>query len=306
MNAKELGSYITYLRQKNGYKSQRQLANAANINNATISKLEKGERNVRPETLKKLSKYLKGTSYNDLLEKAGYTQFESEEERFQSKSKDEQLTFLKKLSKNAVMILNDHKLFTASLIKEIEKIYMHFHMDVNFSINHLYNEIDDAVEYDFIKELNSILMKSLKQSNLEHKINFDLILANEPNAGTSDNKLFVFLNFIQHEHSNQLLLVEKSILNGHPAFAYKVEDNTMSNFGIIEGDTLICLEEKYSVPDPFFVIRTLADEIIIRKIQFHGDFWLVIAGNTNIQPEIIYDTDSIEILGRVIQIRRDL
>lgn len=71
MNAKEFGEYIKMLRIKNGYKSQRQLADASGISNGTIARIENGTQKPTADTLKVLSKFL-NTDYVDLLLKAGY------------------------------------------------------------------------------------------------------------------------------------------------------------------------------------------------------------------------------------------
>jgi transcriptional regulator with XRE-family HTH domain len=71
VNTKEFGEYIKMLRIKNGYKSQRQLAEASGISNGTIARIENGTQKPTLDTLKTLSKYL-NTDYVDLLLKAGY------------------------------------------------------------------------------------------------------------------------------------------------------------------------------------------------------------------------------------------
>lgn len=67
----EFGRYITRLREQAGFKSQRQLALEAGISPATLSRIESGIQKAQPETLKKLSTYLK-TSYELLMERVGY------------------------------------------------------------------------------------------------------------------------------------------------------------------------------------------------------------------------------------------
>ncbi len=70
-NRKNFGLWFADLREKSGFESQRQLAIAANVSPTTISRIEQGTQKAEPETLKKLSKYLK-ISYSDLMAKAGY------------------------------------------------------------------------------------------------------------------------------------------------------------------------------------------------------------------------------------------
>ncbi|MBU8908552.1 helix-turn-helix transcriptional regulator [Desertibacillus haloalkaliphilus] len=72
MDKKEFGIYLTKIREKSGFKSQRQLALAAGISPATLSRIESGSQEAKPPTLKKISKHLKDISYDELMEAAGY------------------------------------------------------------------------------------------------------------------------------------------------------------------------------------------------------------------------------------------
>lgn len=71
MEQREFGNYLARVREQAGFKSQRQLALEAGISPATLSRIESGIQKAQPETLKKLSTYLK-TSYELLMERAGY------------------------------------------------------------------------------------------------------------------------------------------------------------------------------------------------------------------------------------------
>ncbi|WP_173220965.1 helix-turn-helix domain-containing protein [Paenibacillus alba] len=76
MNLKELGIYVTRLREKSGYDSQRQLADASGVSHSTINRLESGTHKTSSENLRTLAKYLKGITPNELLERAGYIEME--------------------------------------------------------------------------------------------------------------------------------------------------------------------------------------------------------------------------------------
>lgn len=70
MQEKKIGEIIAEAREKAGY-SQRQLAKAANISNAELSKIESGEREIpNPKTLRKISKYI-NVNYNEMMYKIG-------------------------------------------------------------------------------------------------------------------------------------------------------------------------------------------------------------------------------------------
>lgn len=72
MDLKEFGLFLANLRERNGYKSQRKLAEISGISNGSIARIESGTQKPQPETLKALSNHLKGITYEELLEKAGY------------------------------------------------------------------------------------------------------------------------------------------------------------------------------------------------------------------------------------------
>jgi transcriptional regulator with XRE-family HTH domain len=67
-----IGEFIARHRKLSGFSSQRQLADKSGISSATISRIEKNIQKPNVETLKSLSKYLKSTSYKELMLSAGY------------------------------------------------------------------------------------------------------------------------------------------------------------------------------------------------------------------------------------------
>jgi HTH-type transcriptional regulator, competence development regulator len=71
MNLKEFGVYFARVREKSGYRSQRELADVSGVSHSTINRIEAGTHKAKHETLKALAPYLKGVTYEELLEKAG-------------------------------------------------------------------------------------------------------------------------------------------------------------------------------------------------------------------------------------------
>lgn len=74
---REFGLYLSSLRVKRGFESQRQLAIAAGVSPATISRIEAGIQRAEPETLRKLAPFL-GVSYEELMAAAGYLNAEDQ------------------------------------------------------------------------------------------------------------------------------------------------------------------------------------------------------------------------------------
>ncbi|WP_163854574.1 helix-turn-helix domain-containing protein [Paenibacillus elgii] len=69
---KAFGLYFAELREKSGFKSQRELADISGVSHSTINRIEAGTHKANPDTLRILSGYLKGVSYEELMEKLGY------------------------------------------------------------------------------------------------------------------------------------------------------------------------------------------------------------------------------------------
>lgn len=68
---KGFGRYLENLRLHSGYVAQIDLAKISGVSKSSISRMEAGETEPKPETLKKLAPFLK-VSYNDLMKEAGY------------------------------------------------------------------------------------------------------------------------------------------------------------------------------------------------------------------------------------------
>ncbi|WP_052646891.1 helix-turn-helix domain-containing protein [Paenibacillus terrae] len=74
MNLKEFGVYFAKLRERSGYRSQRELAEKSGVSHSTINRIESGLNKVSPLNLKNLVPFLKDTSYEYLMQAAGYTE----------------------------------------------------------------------------------------------------------------------------------------------------------------------------------------------------------------------------------------
>lgn len=71
MNLREFGIYFAGIREKSGYRSQRELADKSGVSHSTINRIEAGSHKTKPETLKALAPFLKEVGYEELLEKSG-------------------------------------------------------------------------------------------------------------------------------------------------------------------------------------------------------------------------------------------
>ncbi|MEY8748573.1 helix-turn-helix domain-containing protein [Bacillales bacterium AN1005] len=72
MDLKEFGVYFAKLRERSGYRSQRELAEKSGVSHSTINRIESGSHKVSTENLRIIAPYLKEVSYEDLLHALGY------------------------------------------------------------------------------------------------------------------------------------------------------------------------------------------------------------------------------------------
>jgi transcriptional regulator with XRE-family HTH domain len=73
MDLREFGFYFSRVRENSGFKSQRELADKSGVSHSTINRIEAGSHRASPDTLRQLADFLKGVSYEDLMQRLGYT-----------------------------------------------------------------------------------------------------------------------------------------------------------------------------------------------------------------------------------------
>jgi transcriptional regulator with XRE-family HTH domain len=123
LNPKEFGLQFSRIRESSGFRSQRELADVSGVSHSTINRIESGSHKTHPEIFKKLAPYLKGVTYEGLMEMAGYLETTSAQNndelmydpdvQFIARSKKEmtpeafrRLMELTKMAKD--MVVNEH------------------------------------------------------------------------------------------------------------------------------------------------------------------------------------------------------
>lgn len=132
----DIGAFIQHHRIKSGYRSQRGLANESGISAATISRIEKNIQKPNPETLKELSKYLKTTSYVELMVVAGYWD-------------EEELLEPINLENEGPSLIEQYLMLTKTKEEKVDE-----------------PPVSYATEKEFVKKLEMPLEELLKQFNL--------------------------------------------------------------------------------------------------------------------------------------------
>lgn len=143
MNLKEFGIYFAELREKSGYRSQRELADKSGVSHSTINRIEAGTHKAKPETLKAVAPFLKGVDYEELLEKAGIL---NEDQSNVSTKKDD----------------------LAELHKAISRAFHDFDSLPEDEKNFLLEEIPETVQWK-LNEFRKAKAKFLEQKNNKNK-----------------------------------------------------------------------------------------------------------------------------------------
>ncbi|WDL96898.1 helix-turn-helix domain-containing protein [Alicyclobacillus sp. ALC3] len=66
------GTYLSELRVRYGFRTQKQLAEATGVSQATLSRIEAGAQRPTPDTLRLLAEQLRPVTYGELMQRAGY------------------------------------------------------------------------------------------------------------------------------------------------------------------------------------------------------------------------------------------
>ncbi|MBU8567601.1 helix-turn-helix transcriptional regulator [Virgibacillus pantothenticus] len=120
---KDIGKFIAEHRKESGFKSQRQLAEKSGISAATISRIESNTQRPNPETLKTLSRYLKTTSYQELMIIAGYWEENDGTNKEISDIYENEHTKEEKIINIIKNIVDDEGKFPAEYHQDIFKIF---------------------------------------------------------------------------------------------------------------------------------------------------------------------------------------
>jgi transcriptional regulator with XRE-family HTH domain len=313
MNQIDFGKYFADLRVKSGFKSQRRLAKAAGLTHSTISKIEDGSKKVKPETLKTLSQFLVGTSYGELLKKAGYLDDYSFSEQEDQMAKADFMEvveilnedYIRKIMKNNTEFYEldkDTEDSFRSIIGHEESITPESLLRVNRNSNDLSFKVQLNEKLSKIIQSNpNTFIKDFFEVDNSYIKRIDKVLGNH----VSSEEMFTIVEYINKDNveKDYFEIVDTKLLNKRSGFAYKVVDTSMKNEGIYEGDTLICVKESYLSTSNIGIIIDDIGRLLMRKVKFHDNF-LVLTSSDN-DPELV-DPSSITIIGKVIQIRRKL
>lgn len=118
--------------------------------------------------------------------------------------------------------------------------------------------------------------------------------------------IFKDTNVVQGTDDVAYLVLSEEELGYDPrAFALIVVGDSMVEAGILDGDVLVVSPGTRVVNGDIAVVSVMQQASTVKKIYFDQDQVLLQPCNSNFRPEI-YDGKEIEILGKVILVRRKL
>jgi SOS-response transcriptional repressor LexA/DNA-binding XRE family transcriptional regulator len=311
MDNKEFGVYFSNLRKKSGFKSQRQLATVSGVNNATIARIEDGSQKAKPETLKILSRFLSGISYGNLMEKAGYLDNYSFNEKEDLLAKYDFMDITESLAENFIQRLSINDDLLPDIKNELSIIFKEYNMGgINLDTpKDLLNLYKNSTDLDFKLRLYEALFKIYNSYSVEYKLSGSSPI-DEPNKETPPIKVNEDLYSLIHYINNEIYvnksyeIVDKDLLNGKSGFALKVIDDSMKDEGIFKEDSVICVKDEILSQSDICVVLSDNNDILLRKVKYYDEFCMLIPANSAMAPEIV-DLKSVRVIGKVIQSRRN-
>jgi len=117
--------------------------------------------------------------------------------------------------------------------------------------------------------------------------------------------LFDEANVIEAYDDIEKIVLTEDELNYDPkAFALQVRGDSMVEAGILDGDTLIVSPSTKVADGDIAVVQINRRETTVKIVYFEGDNLLLQPANTQYKPMLLKYPDEVEILGRVILVRR--
>lgn len=100
-------------------------------------------------------------------------------------------------------------------------------------------------------------------------------------------------------------MVEPEVLRGRNGFVLRVKGDSMTGDYIFERDKVIVVTDEDVTPSDIAVVAVNGEEATLKRVKCQGGVCVLTPSNTAYEP-MIYPSDQVHIIGKVIQIRRDL
>ncbi|MGX4583333.1 helix-turn-helix domain-containing protein [Paenibacillus chitinolyticus] len=247
MNDMRIGDFIQSKRMESGFKTKKDFADVTGVSPATLSRVENNTQKPTPETLIQISRHLTGTTYGELMKKAGYLEgLKGDHEAFLTNFFNEN----EALDNKVISLLESLYAFRsidADLQTELMELFLspdvadlYKDSDINDLKNNYYmSDYSPEQKKEIIGRLETALkkyspklgeylslIKSMKPIPLVGAICAgDGIIANE--------EIEEYLNF-------------PSLSKPQPDYALKVKGDSMINAGIQDGDIVYLRKQNWA------------------------------------------------------------
>ncbi|MGP4073736.1 helix-turn-helix domain-containing protein [Piscibacillus sp. B03] len=311
MNSEEFGKYLAYLRKESGFNSQRAFSEKSGISNATLSRAESGDRVPNKNTLKTIANHLEGVSYSDLLNHAGLIDNNNSSEW---REKNALADIEQSLDQNIIIALKQlwqqNKKDTILSILETNKLPLNHSDD---TLDEIFAFIQQIEEPNKKENLYNQLISELNKLGMNINQDFNTLTkpVNEHNLHEINNseKFFRILSYVNNSNnkSKEYIIVERNLLRNSEGFAFLVQDDSLVGENIFEGDTLVCKSMTDAYEEGLYVVEDYQSVPMVRRITYQDNYIILTAANNPyFEPIVFSNSNEINIVGKVVQVRRNV
>ena len=109
-----------------------------------------------------------------------------------------------------------------------------------------------------------------------------------------------------HADVEKLVLSEEEMMFDPNSFGLVVQGDSMVEAGILDGDTLIVSPATQLNNGDIGVVQVNRRQTTVKKVYFENESVILQPANSNYRPQILKYPDEVEILGKVVLVRRKL
>lgn len=134
----------------------------------------------------------------------------------------------------------------------------------------------------------------LGQSDVPEKDDYSLVITNGP-IDAEGNVAELDLN------ERHFVFFFDNTLKNREAFAYVVQDDSMSGDNVFKGDVVVAVKNEEIGPNELAVVAVDNGFGVLRRIKQQDTMCILIPSNTTMQPEL-FPLEKVKILGKVVRL----